>query len=382
MDSPFIYNVPVTGKHFTGRKTDITILGNLLRACENICIYEPPKTGKASLINQTLLNLKIAGERFNVISVSLLNVRTELELAQKTGDAIIRGFATTPDEYKTIVDQMLPGTHFIFDRIAFSNEDRILSLNWDLDDNDIRSVLSLPFRLAASTGTKVFLVINEFQNIMLTEDGEKLCHMLEGIFTEFVNNDCSYLMCGSQVNAMKEIFEHRRFFYRQVEHVSLSEIDSKETAEYAVKGFLIGGKVIDRNIMIGVCKLFRNHQGYINHLMAISDSLSKGYITEATLMEALNSLIAIHEPRFIAMMNDLTTYQVHLLKAIADGNDKFSASEIIQKYGLNSSANVRRLKDALCKKEIVTFNSREQATILDPLFEYWVNKYYFEKKGI
>ena len=95
-------------------------------------------------------------------------------------------------------------------------------------------------------------------------------------------------------------------------------------------------------------------------------------------MEALSMLVAIHEPRFVATMNDLTTYQVSMLKAILDGNTKFSTSDVISKYKLNSSANVRRLKDALCKKEIITFNEKDEPMLLDPLFEFWVRRDYFK----
>ena len=35
------------------------------------------------------------------------------------------------------------------------------------------------------------------------------------------------------------------------------------------------------------------------------------------------------------------------------------------------------VKDALCKKEIVFFDEEENPVLLDPLFEYWVRKYYF-----
>ena len=50
------------------------------------------------------------------------------------------------------------------------------------------------------------------------------------------------------------------------------------------------------------------------------------------------------------------------------------------KYSLNSSANVRRLKDALMKKEILTFVGEDaKPVILDPLFEYWLRNYYFKK---
>ena len=94
-------------------------------------------------------------------------------------------------------------------------------------------------------------------------------------------------------------------------------------------------------------------------------------------MEALKSMISIHEPKFRTMVNDLTDHQLSLMRAILDGVIRFSTSEVIEKYSLNSSANVRRVKDALKKKEIITFNEKDEPVILDPLFEYWIGKYYF-----
>ena len=42
------------------------------------------------------------------------------------------------------------------------------------------------------------------------------------------------------------------------------------------------------------------------------------------------------------------------------------------------TGNVRRLKDALMKKEILTFEGQdERPVILDPLFEYWLKNHYF-----
>ena len=94
-------------------------------------------------------------------------------------------------------------------------------------------------------------------------------------------------------------------------------------------------------------------------------------------MQALKILISIHEPRFMSIVNDLTDHQLSLLRAVLDGVTRFSASDVIEKYHLNSSANVRRVKDALKKKEVITFNEKDEPVVLDPLFEYWIGKYYF-----
>jgi hypothetical protein len=81
-------------------------------------------------------------------------------------------------------------------------------------------------------------------------------------------------------------------------------------------------------------------------------------------------------------MEDLTTHQVNFLRATVDGVVRFSAADVIRKYGLNSSANVKRVKDALMKKEVLQFDENDNPQIIDPLFEYWVKKYFFELKEV
>ena len=64
MDIPFIYDRYVTNKDFTGRKSERLALTSLIAADENIVLYEPPKSGKKSLVQQTLFEMRIAGRNF------------------------------------------------------------------------------------------------------------------------------------------------------------------------------------------------------------------------------------------------------------------------------------------------------------------------------
>ena len=382
MDTQFIYYKPVTGRHFIGRQTDCNIFSNLLRQGENVVIDEPARTGKASMMQNVFFQMRIGGETLHTAEFSFLNVRTAEEAFAGLGSAILRTLGNEADELAELASQFLAGTHFVFDREIYGNGGRPLSLNWAMEDSDARAVLELPYRIATARGQKVYVVLHEFQNILKLKEGERYCRMLEDVFASRTEEDrklAAYVLSGSQVNAMKDIFEHRKMFFRQVERVALSKIDTKEIVDYVIKGFLSSGKVIDKELMLGACKLFDNNIWYINHFVAICDSFSKGYLMEPVLMDALDALISIHQPRFEATMNDLTTFQVNLLKAIVDGYTRFSSAQVIRDYGLNSSANVRRLKDALCKKEIVTGDDLS-LTIIDPLFEYWIKKYYFRKR--
>lgn len=380
MDSPFVFNKHVTGKYNIGRRAEATILANLLGQGENVAIYEPPKTGKMSLVQQTFYNMKVATQRFSVTEFSLINIRTVADLLLKFGSTILKGAYSTPDEYAKAVAQHLEGTHFVFDPEEFNTKGMVLSLNWDVDKADIEAVFRLPYLVSREKGQRLFIVLKEFQNVMQTEDGDAICAALHGIFENMdaeLRRRCSYIFVGSRVNAMKDIFEVRKLFYRRVEHLKISTIDTKDIVDHISRGFLSSGKVIDRDLALGMCKMFSGNIWYINHFASICDSLSKGYMTEPVLREALDTIISIHEPRFLDIVSDLTTFQLCLLRAILDGHTKFSSAEVIRRYNLNSSANVRRLKDALCKKEIVTFEAEDRPVILDPLFEYWVRTSFF-----
>ena len=379
MASAFIYDKYVTGKNFVGRRMECTILSNLLEAGENVYIYGKPESGKMSLVQQSLFNMRLAGKMFMVGQLDLFNVRRVDDFLLRFGDAVIRACASVPEEYAGIVAEYLSGTHFVFDPARFSSCGEVVSLNWEMDRNDISSMLSLPMKVSQGRNMPFYMVISEFQNLMMADDFENLFKVMEEVMAgKSGENKSSFILLGSQVNAMKLIFEEKKWFWRLINPVQLQNVEGREIIEHVVKGFASGGKVIERELILGACRLFRSDMWRINHFFAICDSMSKGYINEGILMDALRAMIALNEPHFKWIINDLTDHQLSLVRATLDGVKRFSASDVIEKYSLNSSANVRRVKDALKKKEVLTFDEKDEPVILDPLLEYWLNKYYFE----
>lgn len=381
MDTPFVYDRYVTGKNFVGRKAETNSLANLLEAGEHVVMYEPPKSGKMSLVQQTLFNMRMKGRQFMVGQLELFNVRRLDDFLLKFGAAVIRPISSTPDEYADIVSRYLDGTHFVFDQSRFaSDSEEVISLNWEPDAQDVARMLRLPQQIAADKGMPFYMIMADFQNIMKIDGYEDIFAELEGVLSAKEadpESSALFIITGSMVNAMKYIFEEKKYFYRMTEYLPLGPVDDREIIDHIVRGFMVGGKVIERELALGACKLFQGNLWYLNHFTAICDSMSKGYINEGILMDALEAMLSIHSPRFNSIIDDLTDHQLSLMRAVLDGVVKFSASEVIVKYALNSSANVRRVKDALRKKEILTFNEKDEPVILDPLFEYWIGKYYF-----
>lgn len=383
MDTTFVYDHYVTGKHFIGRKMECNTLANLLSKGENVVIYEPPKSGKMSLIRQTVLQMRLSGDDFAIYGLNLFNIRTLSEFLVKLGNAVIRSSASSPDEYADIVAGYLASTHFRFEPDRFADFDEVVTLDGTPDMDDVMAMFRLPGKISASRGEKAIVILEEFQNIMMAAEYEMVFKALETIMRERMEDRCCpFILSGSCVNAMKYIFEEQRFFYRLVEHVPLYPIDDREIVDYVVKGFLVTGKALEKGDAMQICTFFDRNLWYINHFSAICDSMTKGYINTSIMMDALNVLISVHEPKFRAVMDSLTDFQLSLLRAVLDGITRFSATEVIVKYGLNSSANVKRVKDALKKKEVITFNEKDEPEFMDPLFRYWVETRYFERTGM
>ena len=381
METNFPYAQYVTGRNFVGRRSDVTLLGNLLTQGEHVVLSEPPKTGKTSLIQQTLYSLRVKGVTFTVGQFSALNIRTPQDFVLRLGSTLLRMAGTTPAEFADLSRRFLEGTHFVFDPVAYEAEGRVLSLTWDLEAADVAAILSLPVRLAQERGDRIILIIDEFQCLTALDDPDAILRPLSNSLKENRDNRrFSYVFAGSGVNAMKTIFRGSLLFHRLVERVKLSPVDEIEMADHIYRGFTSAGKVVEKELLQGACRLFRGHLWYINHFASICDGMTRGYLMEPGLVDALASLISVHEPRFVDMMSGLTTHQVNLLKATVEGVTRFSSAEVIRQYGLNSSANVKRVKDALMKKEVLEFDEDDKPTIIDPLFEYWVKKYYFEMK--
>ncbi len=376
----FGYDKYVTGKYFVGRDQDCRALANLLAGVENVALYDAPKTGKTSLIRQTLTSLQTSGTRILTPRMNVIRVRSVKAFLESYLSSLLSVLGESPDVYESYLTRYLPDSCFGFDAEAYENFGRIALCRSEPSREDIVACLSLPDRIAKTLEQRICFILNEFSAIENIEGGDRLLDIMQAVEKARVKQPgcgACYIFSGSFMNAMKSIFEVRKLFHRSVEILPLSPIEEREVTEHIVRGFLSVGKSIERPLIHAPFTLLRGNMWYLNHLASICGSKAIGYINSAILDEALSTIVSLHRPKFFRLVNDLTDYQLRFVRAVLDGVVKFSASDVIEQYGFNSSANVKRLKDALMKKEIVGFNGKEEPFIVDPLFEYWLRNYYW-----
>lgn len=383
MPQSFIYDRPVTGKDFYGRISECEDFAARLGRFENIAVSGTPKSGKSSMVRQAFRLLDKSMGECNVVDVDLLSVRTLEQFCKVFGETILRFFANTPEEYSDLISKYAGDGGVLFDSLNFASEDDIMTFSTAPDLKTVRQILFMPFGLADECGKPLFVCLKHFQNVLSFDDCDGFLRCLANCLMDFRSEAgepaCSFVFIGSGLNAMKEIFERRHFLGKCVSTVYLSAVDQSCAIPEISRRMLTSGKVIDQKSALSVYEFFKGDVYYINRFCAICDFLSRGYIQEPVLQEALSLLLGACEPFFKYMVSDLTGYQISMLEVLVDGNVRPGSADVIRKYGLNSSANVKRLKDALMKKEIIFFDKQDVPHFQDPLFEYWLANRYFKK---
>lgn len=351
MDLLFDFDKPACGNSLLGRKDEVRLLAEtLIEKKKSAVIYDAPKAGKNTVICNALRLLKDRRQDYVLCEIDLFNVRS----------------------YEAFLDSFKAAVTVCFKEV---NRNSLLPFNIDFRNLPKEKILEVPQLIAEESGRLLIIYLKEFQNLAAIEDSTFKLEDLDRVWSK--QNRVRYIFSGSFVNMMKGIFEDRRIFYYMTNPIVLKPISREATVEYIVSACLNVGRVISQNEAEEMYNVTNGNLWYIKQLCTFCYSLPAGYITQAVVAEAVNALIHNNAPRFMQIMLDLTPNQINFLKAVLDGVQKFSSQEVLDKYHLNSSANVFRLKDALKKKEVITFDKDDIAHILDPLFEYWLRNRYF-----
>ena len=333
------------------RPAETSQLAQQIKEKKFTTLYAAPGFGKSILVNKALGLLKEQKYPTTVVKLDLFNITS--------GDALARLYV---DSFRKYVDDY--------------NKDALLPIRMDFENVSLSIAVNLPNLLSSVTDLNFVVWFKEFQNILEMEGGEKILKMMEKEMES--HKDVAYIITGEQLNKMKEIFEKKKYFYRINCNIPLGPLPKSDCITYLRNGFLLSGKDLEMETAEAIYKTAGGYPKVINRLAAMCDSQAPGYINKRILKGAVESYYNDNESAYRYTVGTLTANQINFLKAVCDGARKFSSAEILKKYRLNSSANVFRLKEALFKKEIVTFDAEDRACLIDPMFENWLKERYFK----
>ena len=354
MDSPFAFEKIAAGRSIIDRKKQIDrIKSTIFESGKGISLYDTPRSGKETIVREVLEDIRQKCPDAIVCEIDLFNIRSWSDF-----------FNLLKIKMKECYNE--------------ANKGAILPFDVEIGDLPAKKIAEIPQNLAQSSASRLIIYIKEFQNITFFEDTSVMTpEALDKIWSRQPN--VSYILTGSSVWRMKELFEKRRLFYSCTVHVDLPKMDKRKAVEFISSSFLYMGRVIENEETLEIYNITGGNMWYIKQICSMCCAMPAGYINRKIVNQAIEALLSVHSVRFRQTLDDLTSNQINLLRAINDGVTKFSSADILESYKFNSSANVFRIKEALEKKDVITFDDNDIPHILDPLFEYWLKHYYFSK---
>ena len=320
----------------------------LISSGKNLVYISPPKTGKRTIIN-CIINHFNKQSNCYCLEINLLHYFSRKKFLEKYKEIFIS------------INESL-------------NKHALLPLQLDYEKLTGSNILNLPEMISKAHEVKIIIFLHEFHNILSFDNCDDFLYEFEkGIIQ---HKSVQYFFSGSMINKMKYIFEEQKFFFNFVSILKVPYPSKDECFRYLDNKFMLVGKEIKRELTDLIFEICGGHPWYIMQLASNCHSITPGYVTVQIVYDSMERLLNIHDIRFKEIISNLTYNQFNLILGVLAHTKKFSSSETIKKFNLNSSAQIARSRDALLKKEIISFNSNNEAYIIDPLFEYWLRKHY------
>ena len=361
--SPFEFNNIVTGDQFIGREKEVSRLKDLISRHKSVVIYGPPKIGKRSLVFNALSQMDLRGENIVICDIDIFNIRHIDKLLKRLAKHVTNTLFETEEERNRAVSTCLKGISLTMDTRN------------DLTERQIKTLLNYPQAAAQLKKVHLYIYFQQFQDLLLFDKPMKVLSLLETAFSESKQVSC--IIVGDKRNAMDSIFNQMNFFRNLVTEIPLKPVNKKVFAEYICNRFIQNGKKASAKEASTIYEAVGGDPWYVQHLAEICYLMTKEELTPEIVNEGISHLLNIHDYELHNTIYDLSTHQLQLIKAILNGERKFSKTEVLERYHLNSSANVNRLKEALTKKEIVTFVSKNTIEFNDTLLKPWFENYFF-----
>ncbi len=370
MNIPFAYGKIVEDNDFTDRTDETARLMSNFVSLTNTAIISPRRWGKSSLVTKAIKNIKAERKDILFVRINIFKCETEQEFYSTFAKKIMEEISTSAESLlsnaKNFISRLLP-------KLSISDplNQYEIALGVDVRNNPIgEDILDLPQQIATKKKKKVVICIDEFQQIGEYTDTLKFQKTLRSHWQ--THSDVAYILYGSKKHMMMHIFgEYNSPFYRFGDMMFLPKIANDEWKSYLVGRFEDTGKSITPDLAGYLAEKVENHPYYVQQLAQYAWLRTSDVCSKTIIDDALQAMLDSLNLQFINLMDTLTEKQRSLLCAISDGVKNLSASDTLQRYNLGTSGNIRILKNALKKRDIIDATGKN-IEIQDPIFKRWI----------
>lgn len=372
MTNPFSYGGVVGPSSFCNREEDLQVLRRTVDSAGRLFLYAERRMGKTSLIRALLSNLP--EEEYVTAYIDLWPTDDPASFAEAMAKATAEAMSTT-------TETLLENARTLFRSLRPSvtiDESGAPVLTFEADTPsgtgpELEEVLAAPAKAAETTGKRVAVVFDEFQEIA-TYDTDRVERTLRSEIQH--HDEVAYLFLGSRRHLIREMFlDSKRPLYRSAEHYPLRAIEEADWQPFIRERFERADKSISEPVVSEVCRVTEGHPFYVQHLCHVLwERCGEGEaVMTQDVEQAVQILLDRESYAYTTLWEGLTTNQQRFLLGLAQetGEVQPFSSTFVDRYRLKSPSNAQRAADALMEQDLID-RDNGSFVVLDRFFQRWV----------
>ncbi len=376
MEVPFVYGRIAENKNFTDRHRETELLCQNFTNLINTIIISPRRWGKTSLVEKVAKTLHATDKNICICQIDIFNCRTEEQFYNAYANTLLKASTSAWEEFiasaKKYLGKFIP-------IVSLSDGSQSYEFSFGIDFKDTKffydEILDLPETLAKEMGKKFIVCIDEFQNINEYDDPVGFQRKLRSHWQK--HTSVGYCLYGSKRHMLLDIFNSYEMpFYKFGDILFLQKINADDWVEFIASRFAEAQKTISKDLCLRIVELTQAHPYYTQQLSQQVWLRTPTTCNEAIVEEAFQSLVGQLSLLFANILDSLTPKQINFLIAVANKETNYSSKEVLSKYQLGTSANIKNLKKATLEKDLIDVLPGEKIEMQDPIFEYWLKNIY------
>ena len=374
MQIPFNFGKVVKTTQFINREKEINSLSLNLESHINTLLISPRRWGKSSLVAKVADRMQKDNKKIRFCFIDLFSIRDEEEFYEVFATEIIKATSNKWQEWaengKRFLLKLIPRFQIGIDP---ANDFKV-SFDWKELKQHSSEILDLPEKVSIEKNIHLIVCIDEFQNISHFEEPLIVQKKMRSVWQK--HQIATYCLYGSKRHMLSEIFENTSMpFYKFGDTIFLKKIERNHWVKYIVRQFKKTDKKISKELASNIAETMENHPYFVQLFAATIWKFTEKTCTLQTIDQALESLMEQYSLVFQRETDNFTNKQLNFLKALAKDVQQFSSRETLTNYNLGSQGNVKRIKTALEKKEVIDLWGAK-IEFMDPLFRLWFVKVY------
>lgn len=369
--NPFQFGVVIDDTAFCNRKEEIAYLKNQINNGYSTWLFSPRRFGKTSLVEKVFRELSDP----ICIYIDLYNIKSKDDFCRKYSKVIAKELFNWKDDIKRLTKSLSEAFNNLSPTVSFDefgNPGFSLNTQKVEKQEDIETILEIPYRISSKTSQRVCIAFDEFQEIRRIDPF--LLNWMRSSFQRHKN--ISYIFLGSKQSMMEDIFFSAQSpFYEFAAKMSLSSISRDELFTFIKDNFTKYALPIEMQTVDGILEKSECHPHFTQYFASVVFDLVKaGNDQNIDNFQDLwmKKIIIPQSDVFQDIYDQLTNSQRAALQAIAKLDEPgIFAEETRIRFGLPVSSSLNEVLKALQKKGLV-YKAQDIYKLTNPIFKEWL----------